>query len=290
MKITLGTRGSQLAIRQADPLVAHLRSQGCEVEWKNFTTRGDRWQDGPLDKQMGRGFFTGELESALVAGEVDLLVHSYKDVALERPEGICPLCIPARENPQDWLVMRPDAPSAPVIGTSSERRRRFLQSALPQASFPWIRGNVPTRIQKVREGELRGSPLHGTVLAAAGLLRLDLDLHGLQVHPIPFSQLLPAPAQGALLAESLAGRQDLQERLQDLHDPVTARCAALERKLLARLGGGCQQPLGTLAILVEDGSLWLRAAFADPQGLRWAEARGSDDEALTAAIAKELGW
>jgi hydroxymethylbilane synthase len=289
MRVVVGTRGSELAVRQAEPLVEHLRAAGIEIEWRKFTTHGDRWLAGPLDKGSGTGFFTQELEEALTAGAVDLLIHSFKDVALERPEGFRTACIPVRDDPADWLVRRPDAPAACRIGTSSERRLRFLRRAFPGCDFTWIRGNVPTRLQRVRDGLLRDEPLHATVLAAAGLRRLGLDLAGLDARPIPFDQLLPAPAQGALLAETRTDRSDLVEALAGIHDPVTARCARLERAVLAGIGGGCQQPLGALAEPQADGSIRLRTAYADDTGIRWSEGTGTEDGWLAAQAVKELG-
>jgi hydroxymethylbilane synthase len=290
MKVVVGTRGSDLAVRQAEPLVDHLRAGGVEVEWRRFTTYGDRWQAGPLEKGSGTGFFTQELEEALASGAVDLLIHSFKDVALERPHGFVAACIPVRDDPRDWLVLRPDAPEHPRIGTSSERRLRFLKRAFPQSDFTWIRGNVPTRLQRVRDGILREEPLHATVLAAAGLRRLGLDLSGLEVRPIPFDQLLPAPAQGALLAETRADRPDLLEALAGVHDSPTARCARLERAVLAGIGGGCQQPLGALAELSPDGTIRLRAAYAGEDGLRWSEATGRVDADVVTRVVQGLGW
>lgn len=290
MRVIVGTRGSELAVRQAESMVQFLINQGIEVTWKRFTTSGDAWLAGPLDKQIGTGFFTKELEDSLQAREVDLLIHSFKDVALERPEGTVQACVPPRENPVDWLIMRPEAPEHPVIGTSSERRRRFLEKCLPHATFTWIRGNVPTRLQRVRDGLLRDEPLHGTVLAAAGLERLGLDLTGLKVHAFGPEELLPAPAQGALMAETRIDRMDIVEALRGFHHAETERCARLERGVLAGIGGGCQQPLGAYAALEADGSLRLRAAFASEQGLRWAEAQGFDDDRVVADVVKGLGW
>ena len=290
MKVAIGTRGSELAVRQAEPMVQCLVDQGYEVTWKRFTTKGDAWLAGPLDKQVGTGFFTKELEDSLQMRDVDLLIHSFKDVSLERPQGVIRACVPRRENPVDLLVMRPGAPHNPTIGTSSERRRRFLERALPQAAFTWIRGNVPTRLQRVRDGQLREEPLHGTVLAAAGLERLGLDLSGLEIRPLLPNELLPAPAQGALLAETRADRPDLIEALAGLHDARAERCVILERQVLAGIGGGCQQPLGALAEIQADGGIRLRAAFAADDGLRWAEAAGADDSRVLAEVVKGLGW
>ena len=289
MKITLGTRGSQLAVQQSEALVAYLKAAGHEVAWKRFTTHGDIWQAGPLGKEEGAGFFTRELEAALLAKDVDLLIHSFKDVALERPQGIVTACVPEREDPADWLVTRPDAPENPVIGTSSERRLQFLSQALPGASFTWIRGNVGTRLQKVRDGELRGEPLHGTVLAAAGLKRLGLDLTGLKVRAFQSQELLPAPAQGALLAEARTGDSALLEALRGFHDPLSLTCVTLERAVLAGIGGGCQQPLGALAVQEADGGFLLRAAYAVNGELRAGQARGRDQAALVAQVLRELG-
>ncbi|HOD34146.1 MAG TPA: hypothetical protein PKO12_11735, partial [Holophaga sp.] len=134
MKAVIGTRGSELAVRQAEALVDFLVRAGVEVTWKRFTTGGDAWLAGPLDKRVGTGFFTKELEDALEAREADLLIHSFKDVSLVRPEGVVQACVPLRFDPADWLVMRPDAPEAPVIATSAERRRRFLERAFPTAA------------------------------------------------------------------------------------------------------------------------------------------------------------
>ena len=289
MKIILGTRGSQLAVQQSEDLVAYLRAAGHEVEWKRFTTHGDQWLAGPLGKEVGAGFFTKELEEALLARDVDMLIHSFKDVALDRPKGIVTACVPQREDSADWLVTRPDAPVNPVIGTSSERRLQFLSKALPQASFTWIRGNVPTRLQRVKEGELRGEPLHGTVLAAAGLRRLGLDLTGLNVHAFLPHELLPAPAQGALLVECREGDGELLAALAGFHDEPTLKAVTLERAVLAGIGGGCQQPLGALARQEPDGTWHLQAAYAVDGVIREGQAKGKDEAAVVAQVLRGLG-
>lgn len=288
-QVTVATRGSALAVGQAEPLVRFLESRGYEVSWRKFSTSGDQWLQGPLDKQSGGGFFTKELEDAMAAGAADLLIHSLKDVSLERPAGIVPACIPLREDPSDWLVMRPDAPEDLVIGTSAVRREKVLRDLFPRARFTWIRGNVQTRLQRVRDGVLRDEPIHATLLAAAGLKRLGLDLSSLAVRPLTPEELPSAPGQGALLAEARADRPDLVEALAEVHDAMTARCVTLERKVLSGIGGGCQQPLGALATPQADGTLWLRAAYAGDGGLRRAEARGAEDAALLEAVLQGLG-
>ncbi len=289
LRVVVGTRGSQLAVVQAEPMIKHLEACGFEVEWKKFSTSGDQWLNGPLNESRGSGFFTKELEDAASANAIDLLIHSLKDVSLERPAGLVSACIPERGDPADWLVSRRDAPSeGRIIGTSSVRRERMLSAAFPDAQFTWIRGNVPTRVLRVREGEMRGEPLHGTLLAAAGLRRLGLDLSDLDVRPLTFEELLPAPGQGALLAEVRRDRTDILEALAQIHDPVTARCVGLERAVLAGIGGGCQQPLGALAELLTDGNIRLRAAYAQDSGIRRGEAIGSDDAILVSAVLRQM--
>ena len=287
--VTIATRGSALAVGQAEPMVKFLESRGYEVTWRKFSTSGDQWLLGPLDKQQGGGFFTKELEDAMGSGQADLLIHSLKDVSLERPAGIVAACIPKREDPADWLVLRPDAPEDLVIGTSAVRRQRVLSQLFPKARFTWIRGNVQTRLQRVRDGVLRDEPLHATLLAAAGLKRLGLDLSGLTVRVLTPDELPSAPGQGALLAEARADRPDLIEALAELHDALTARCVTLERQVLAGIGGGCQQPLGALATPQGDGSLLLQVAYAPEGELRRAEARGTDDQALLAQVLRGIG-
>jgi len=293
-RIVVGTRNSLLAMGQAKPMVDWLKSQGHEVVWREFTTHGDRWLAGPLEKAGVTGLFTKELEEALAAREVDLLIHSLKDVALERPEGTLRACIPLREDPFDLLILRPDAPENPTLGTSAVRRERMLRQLLPQARFTWIRGNVPTRLQRVRDGVLREEPLHGTLLAAAGLKRLGLDLAGLEVRALTPEELLPAPGQGALLAETRTDRPDIVEALAPLHHSATALCVDLERRVLAGLGGGCQQPLGALAEDLGDGRVRLRAAFAQEHGIVRAQAEGDPEAALAQVLslfrAQGLVW
>jgi hydroxymethylbilane synthase len=289
--VVVATRGSALAVGQAEFLVEHLRTCGFEVDWRKLTTSGDQWLSGPLNETRGTGFFTKELEDALSGGAADLLIHSLKDVALARPEGYAVACIPEREDPADWLVARPDLdlPTA-TIGTSSVRRERMLRAVWPGTTYTWIRGNVPTRVQRVREGLLRDQPLHGTLLAASGLKRLNLDLSDLAVRPLTPEELLPAPGQGALLAETRTDRPDLIEAFARLHHPATQRCVELERRVLAGIGGGCQQPLGALATVTAGGGIRLRAAFAGEEGITRAEAEGVEDRAVLAAVLEQLGW
>lgn len=286
--VRLGTRGSRLAMVQARPIASRLAAMGFEVEWIGLSTRGDRWLEGPLGKGTAEGLFTTELDEALLGGEVDLTVHSLKDVALRRPEGLVPACIPTREDPLDWLVMRRGAPEACTLGTSSLRRERLLGALRPKARFTWIRGNVPTRLEYVRAGTLRGEPLHGAVFAAAGLLRLGIDLSEFQVEKLGPDILPPGPGQGALLAEARADRPDLVAALVGLHDPGTEACVSLERGVLEALGGGCSQPLGVLAELRPGGRFCLRAAWGGESRLVRAEGEGRRSAVLEAVVGQLL--
>jgi len=273
-------------------MVEFLRQQGIEIDWREFTTSGDKWLAGPLDERGGSGFFTKELEAALLEHEVDLLIHSLKDVALDRPRGIVPACFPHREDSRDVIVLRADAPpleEGPTIGTSAVRRERMLGAAWPRMRFTWIRGNVPTRVQRVREGLLRDEVLHGTVLAAAGLNRLDLDLDGLVLRYLEPSELLPAPGQGCLLAETREDFPELVEVLKSYEDPVTRRCVLMERAVLKGIGGGCQQPLGALALPLGRGLFRLQAAFAAEDGIRRGSAEGPADEDLPGIVLQQMG-
>lgn len=295
-KITVGTRGSLLAVEQARPMVDFLRSKNVEVAWREFTTHGDKWLAGPLEKAGNTGLFTKELEDSLLAEEVDLLIHSLKDVSLERPAGIITACIPERANPLDLLIMRPDSPANPTVGTSSIRRERILKELMPTAALTWIRGNVPTRIQRVRDGIMRDAPVHGTLLAAAGVERLQaagksgekIILSDLDVRVLSPEELLPAPGQGALLAETRSNRPDILDLLSEYHHQPTAQCVALERGVLAAIGGGCQQPLGAYATLEPNGIFRLRAAYAGERGIIKWEGAGSDPLPLLEACRRHL--
>lgn len=287
-KVILGTRGSQLAVRQANIVALCLEASGYIVEWRYITTHGDQWLSGSLGKIYGSGFFTRELDAAVLAREVDVAVHSFKDVPLERPSGIVTACVPEREDSNDLLLIRPDAPANPTIGTSSERRLRFVSHLMPNANFTWIRGSVPTRIQQVRNGTLRGFPLHGTILAAAGIKRLGIDISDLNVRALEPNELLPAPAQGAILVETHCENAAILSVLDKLHHPLTYRLVMLERAVLAGVGGGCQQPLGALAIRESDEQIYLRVAYIIGDRYIWVEDRNINDKILVDTILQKL--
>lgn len=268
--IVFGSRGSELALWQTRHIAALLRERtGEEARVEVIETRGDRVLDQPLPTIGGKGLFTAELEAALHEGRIDVAVHSMKDLPVENPAGLTIGAVPPRAAAADVLVYDPAHadPTQPIVplragsrvGTSSHRRRSALAGARPDLTFADVRGNVPTRVDKVRRGDY-----HGVVLASAGLDRLALDLRGLQRHTLPLDVSTPAPAQGALAVQCRADDARVRALLQHLHDEATARCAHAERELLAQLGGGCSMPLGALVEPTARGHRLQVALFANP--------------------------
>lgn len=266
--VRIGTRGSDLALWQARRVADLLRTElDLDTELVVVKTRGDRIQNVSFHKMEGKGFFTKELQDALLDGRVDLVVHSLKDLPVDHPEGLALAAIPERTDPADVLLARgrllAPSPSEPlglpagsVLGTSSLRRAAQALALDPGLTIEPLRGNVPTRVDKLRSGAY-----DAIMLAAAGIDRLGLDLDGLDRLDLPPDVVLPAPGQGALAIECRAG-DGLADRLSSLHDRESARCVTAERSLLRKLGGGCHLPLGCLAT-EQDGAVRLQAALGE---------------------------
>lgn len=246
---SLGTRGSALALWQAHHVQHQLQSAGFDINLERITTTGDRILDRPFSQIEGKALFTKELDAALLDGRVDLAVHSLKDLPTELPEGLVLAAISRRENPMDAFVAHPeyrgrleDLPIGAKVGTSSLRRTAQLKAWRPDLEIVPLRGNVDTRIEK-----LGHSNWHGIVLAAAGLIRLDMEdrIHTLFDAGI----MLPAPGQGALGIVCREENTFLRKQLHTyLHDKETATAVQSERALLNALDGGCHVPVGGLAI------------------------------------------
>jgi hydroxymethylbilane synthase len=251
LKLRIGTRGSDLALWQARYVAEHLRREpGVEVELVVLKTRGDTIDDVPLQQVEGKAFFTAEIELALLTGEVDVAVHSHKDLAGIAPEGLVVAAVPVRAAAVERLLVRreahePRAAFLPLragarVGTSAPRRRDQLVALRPDLATLDLRGNVPTRVRKLREGHY-----DAIVLAAAGLDRLGLDLSDLATVDLELELLTPAPAQGALAVQTRADDARVIELCRRrLHDAHAAACVVAERGVLAELGGGCNLPLG----------------------------------------------
>lgn len=262
--LRLGTRGSPLALVQAN-LVRHalLATHGWapeRVEIVPIRTTGDKVQDRPLAEIGGKALWTKELDRALLDGEIDLAVHSMKDVETIRPESIAIAAMLKREDVRDRLIGADSIEALPHgarIGTSSPRRAAQMRRIRPDLSIVPLRGNVDTRLAKVRNGEA-----DATLLAAAGLERLDRPDIGA---PIPLDQLLPAPSQGAVGIEVRADDVTTRMLVSAIGDPVTERCVLAERAVLAALSADCHSPVAALAT-IEGDTLRLRAEILSEDG------------------------
>jgi len=303
--LRIGTRESALARWQAEHVASALRSLpgAPEPELVLIRTEGDRIQDVPLSQVQGKAFFTKEIEDALLMGEVDVAVHSLKDLATQMPGGLALGAVMEREDPRDALLLAAERGSgAPAgsaaglealprgarIGTSSLRRRAFLARWRPDLDLAELRGNVPTRIRKLDEGQY-----DGIVLAAAGVKRLGLA-HRISAY-LPFETFLPAVSQGAIGVQIRAGDVQTASWVGHLEHPPTRLVTAAERALLRTLEGGCHVPVGAFCELVPGSPkarLRLRASLSSLDGRVVAEGErwGSPEEAdgLGVALAGEL--
>ena len=245
--LKIGTRQSLLALWQSNHIAACLRKQypECEVVLKKIVTKGDRILDVPLAQIGGKGLFTKEIEEDLLSGEVDLAVHSLKDMPTVLPEGLCLTAITERANVGDAFVSNDYAcfeelPLGAVVGTSSLRRKAQLLAARPDLTIRDLRGNVDTRLRKLDEGLY-----DAVILAAAGLERLG---HGDRIKAIiPSDVCLPAVGQGALAIECRTDDAEVRQMLDFLNDQPTVYATAAERAFLGLLEGGCQVPIGVHA-------------------------------------------
>jgi hydroxymethylbilane synthase len=267
-KLRIGSRGSQLALWQANHVSAILRSRGHEVEIEIIHTTGDKITDVPLAQVgakggLGKGIFTKEIEESLAAGRVDLAVHSLKDLPTELPPGFELAAIPEREDTRDAFCSTlystiEDLPQNARVGTSSLRRQAQLKAIRPDLDIHPLRGNVDTRLRKLEQGEY-----DAIILAAAGLKRLGKMELVKQI--IPVEIMCPAAGQGALAIEIRAGDAATRQLLAFLDDPTARAATTCERALLNRMGGGCQVPIGAFAEM-RDRKLYLEAVVADPDG------------------------
>lgn len=287
-RLVIGSRGSQLALWQANWAKAELERRGYPVAIEIIRTTGDRVTDVPLAKVGSKGLFTKEIEEALLDGHVHLAVHSLKDLPTELPAGLALGAVPKREDPRDVLVSRHGArfaelPRGALVGTSSLRRSAQLLHARADLRVEPLRGNLDTRLRKLDEGRLGA-----IVLAAAGLRRLGWESR-ITEYLAP-GLLCPAVAQGALGIEMRADDEATGQALALLDDAAARKETAAERALLRRLGGGCQVPIGGSAQLGADGRLTLRGVVASPEGNRLfrGQVEGDDPEELGTRLAAQL--
>ena len=273
--LRIGSRGSQLALWQANHIATLLREHGHQVGLEIIKTTGDKITDVALAKVGTKGMFTKEIEEALADGRVDLAVHSLKDLPTEIPLGFEIAAITKRENPRDVFCSCKfqtivELPRGARVGTSSLRRQAQLKAMRPDLDIHPLRGNVDTRLRKLEAGEY-----DAIILAAAGLNRLGKTELVRQI--IPAEVMCPAAGQGALGIEIRAGDSQTRQQLAFLDDPAARATTTCERALLNKLGGGCQVPIGAFAEM-RKGRLHLDAVVADPAGSKvLRESRDGDD-------------
>lgn len=272
--LRIGTRGSDLALWQARHVRDLLAELGAASELVIIETRGDRIDDVPFSKLEGKGFFTKELEDAQLDGRVDLAVHSMKDLASAQPGGLAVCALIGREDPRELLLVRKECVDASrasdplplaegaCVGTSAARRQAQLRGLRPDLEIADLRGNVPTRVRKLREGRY-----DAILLAKAGVTRLELDLSDLHVVALDVEGFVPAPAQG-MLALQCRDEEPLRSFLARLETVEAAEPVKAERRLLERLDGGCQLPFGVNVRRTEAGfrlsAFWAAGESASP--------------------------
>jgi len=267
--VIIGTRGSQLALWQANYTKDILEQHGYQVELNIISTKGDRTQEWNLsfDKIEGKGFFTKEIEEALLRHEADLAVHSCKDMPTENAEGLAIKAYSYRADPSDVLLIRKEATDytqyiplrkGAVTGTSSARRKAQILSHRMDLEVQDLRGNVPTRIEKLRSGQY-----DAIILAAAGIERLNIPVDDLIVYPLAPSLFIPAPAQGVLAYQVRENDEEMADVCRILHDAAAYQAVQLERDILHAFHGGCQVPLGVYARCEGDVThLWISKAVS----------------------------
>jgi hydroxymethylbilane synthase len=285
-RIRIGTRGSALALWQARHVQDRLAALGHDVELKVITTTGDRLLDRRLEAVGGKGAFLKEIEEALQAREVDLAVHSLKDVPTAVAPSLEIVAVLERADPRDAVLTRGprlrELPGGATVGTTSLRRQALLKASRPDLSLLDLRGNVDTRIRRLHEGSF-----DAILLAMAGLTRLGRAAEATEA--LDARTFVPAPGQGAIALECRGDDSAVREAVRGLDHPPTARAVAAERAFLAALGGGCNVPLGAHAFAV-DGGLELVGFVARPEGtgLVKGERRGSEPVELGRSLAQDL--
>lgn len=294
MKIRIGTRGSALALWQADYVADRLRAahgEALETERIIYKTTGDHILDRPLAEIGGKGLFTKELEVGLAEGAIDIAVHSLKDMPTALPPGLVLGAIPVRGDVRDCLLSRPgDALDAPKrVGTASLRRQCLASGRWPEAHIEPIRGNVQTRMGRLHEaGERR---MDVVILAMAGVLRMKFpeERDDVAFQPLNPERWIPAVGQGALAIECKADDTAVIDALAAIHHPGTAACVTAERAFLRAVEGDCRVPVGGYATF-DRGRLRLRAFVGAPDGSKTVvhTAIGADPEALGAEVATAL--
>ncbi|MEN3029129.1 MAG: hydroxymethylbilane synthase [Aquificaceae bacterium] len=283
MHLRIGTRKSKLALWQANHIKEKLERKGYSVELVLITTTGDKVLDVPLAKIGGKGLFVKEIEEALLRKEIDLAVHSLKDVPMSLPEGLTLGAITERETAFDVLITKDyksfeELPEGAVVGTSSLRRQVQVRRKRPDLKLENLRGNVDTRLRKLEEGKY-----DAIILAYAGVKRMGLEGRVSQV----LHDFIPAVGQGSLAIEIREDDEKTKEAISFLNHEESRVRAVAERAFLSELSGGCQVPVGAYA-WIEGGKLRLRAFISDLRAERFLEGYGEEDPERAEELGREL--
>lgn len=285
-KLTIGTRGSKLALVQAHWIADQLRAEhpALDVVIEIIKTTGDRITDRPLSQIGGKGLFTKELEVAMMDGAIDCAVHSLKDLPTELPDGLVLSAIPLRADPRDVLITNDgvslhELKTGAVVGTSSLRRTAQLRHRRPDIEVTDLRGNIDTRVGRVRDGAIDAA-----ILANAGIKRLALDVRGV---PIDEVDIVPAPGQGALGIEIRENDAHTAAFFAAIHDAIATAEVTAERTCLAILEGGCQVPLGIRAT-ADGNTLHARARVCSLDGTTAVDAELTGDVAEPAKLGERI--
>lgn len=289
-KIIIGSRGSDLALWQAHFVKSELEKLNCVVEIKIIKTQGDKIQHLSFDKLEGKGFFTKEIETELLNKSVDLAVHSHKDLETNPPAGLIITAVSDREDPSELLLIKKTSVASgekwnlkknAIVGTSSARRKSLLRRFRADVQIEDLRGNVPTRIDKLRNGNY-----DAILLAHAGVSRLGLDISDLHVEKLDPTEFVPAPAQGVLGLQIREGDERMAEILKNLNFPDVQERIGVERKVLNLLDGGCQLPLGVYC--PQNGKVFVSYAPTSSDGADWFVFESEDNTGLAEIIVEEL--
>jgi len=288
--VRIGSRGSDLALWQANHVKRQLEELGCTVDITIIKTQGDAIQHLSFDKLEGKGFFTKEIEQALLDQTIDLAVHSHKDLETNPPAGLKIAAVSEREDPADLLLIARSAvdpsqawnlKSGAIVGTSSARRKSQVVRFREDATIKDLRGNVPTRIQKLRDGQY-----DAILLAKAGVDRLQIDLNEFEVVRLDPTEFVPAPAQGVLALQIRENDTQTASIVAKMNNSAVQEHIAVERKVLNLLQGGCQLPLGVFCS--EEKIVYVSHADSWEDGSNWYKYEADDLEGLAELIVADL--
>ena len=290
-KLVIGSRRSKLAMTQSRQFIDSLKKidPSLEIEIKEIVTKGDQIVDKQLSKVGGKGLFVKEIENELYSHEIDMAIHSLKDVPSVISEGLTLGCIPDRENPFDAYVANDhvaleDLPEGSIVGTSSLRRGAQIKAKYPHVEIKWIRGNIDTRLQKLQDEDY-----DAIILAAAGLKRMGWS-DDIVTSYLDKETLVPAIGQGALGIECRSDDQELLDLLNQVHNQNVADCVTAERTFLKQMDGSCQVPIGGYATKDEDGTIEFTGLIMSTDGKERYQhtARGKDPVQLGQEVSQVL--